>query len=425
VTSVHLLNKNKTQNFKQLVMIWSIAWRNVWRNKLRSLIMIAAIALGLFAGVFVMAFMQGLVDARINSATKTELAHLQVHAPEFLVNNDIALKIDEADEILGKIEALDSVVAASKRLIVEPFIIAAHGTGGGKLIGVIPEQEKKVTDIWGKIFDGTYLEHESRMPPVVVGEKLAKRLRLKVGTRINVQMVDYNGDLSIKGYRVSGIYHTTNTSYDESTLFVRFEDLQAQLGLEDNTAHELAILLKNGNDATIVKSSIQKLTGNYDVKTWKEISPEMSLLTDSMDQYMYVFILIILLALCFGIINTMLMAVLDRVKEIGMLMAVGMNKRRIFSMIILESVLLTILGGILGIIIGSGITKIFETRPINLAMLAEGMEGYGFASQVYTSLHADTILTISILVIITGVLSAVWPARKALKLNPAEATRTE
>lgn len=387
--------------------------------------MIAAIALGLFAGVFVMAFMQGLVDARIDSATKTELAHLQVHAPEFLVNNDIALKIDEADEILGKIEALDSVVAASKRLIVEPFIIAAHGTGGGKLIGVIPEQEKKVTDIWEKIFDGTYLEHESRMPPVVVGEKLAKRLRLKVGTRINMQMVDYNGDLSIKGYRVSGIYHTTNTSYDESTLFVRFEDLQAQLGLEDNTAHELAILLKNGNDAAIVKSSIQKLTGNYDVKTWKEISPEMSLLTDSMDQYMYVFILIILLALCFGIINTMLMAVLDRVKEIGMLMAVGMNKRRIFSMIILESVLLTILGGILGIIIGSGITKIFETRPINLAMLAEGMEGYGFASQVYTSLSADTIITISILVIITGVLSAVWPARKALKLNPAEATRTE
>jgi len=177
--------------------------------------MIAAIALGLFAGVFVMAFMQGLVDARIDSATKTELAHLQVHAPEFLVNNDIALKIDEADEILGKIEALDSVVAASKRLIVEPFIIAAHGTGGGKLIGVIPEQEKKVTDIWEKIFDGTYLEHESRMPPVVVGEKLAKRLRLKVGTRINMQMVDYNGDLSIKGYRVSGIYHTTNTSYDE------------------------------------------------------------------------------------------------------------------------------------------------------------------------------------------------------------------
>jgi ABC-type antimicrobial peptide transport system permease subunit len=151
----------------------------------------------------------------------------------------------------------------------------------------------------------------------------------------------------------------------------------------------------------------------------------MSLLTDSMDQYMYNFHLIILLALCFGIINPMLMAVLDRIKEIGMLMAVGMNKRRIFSMIILESVLLTIVGGILGIITGSVITKIFETHPINLAMFSEGLEDYGFASQVYTSLHAETLVIISILVIVTSILSAVYPARKALKLNPAEATRTE
>jgi putative ABC transport system permease protein len=406
-------------------MIWSIAWRNVWRNKLRSIVMMAAIALGLFAGVFTMAFMQGAVDARIESATKTELAHLQIHAPDFLVNNDVALKIENADELTRQIEVLDSVVAASKRLIAEPFIMAAHGTGGGKLIGVIPEQEKKVTDIWEKIVDGAYLEHDSRMPPVVVGEKLARRLRLNVGTRINVQMVDRNGNLSIKGYRVSGIYRTTNTSYDESTLFVRFQDLQSQLGMEENTAHEIAVLLKNGNEAAAVKPSVQKLAGNYEVQTWKELSPEMSLLTDSMDQYMYIFILIILLALCFGIINTMLMAVLERVKEIGMLMAVGMNKRRIFSMIILESVLLTVSGGILGMLIGSVVTKFFETRPINLAMFAEGLESYGFASQVYTSLQVETLVTIGILVILTGMLSAVWPARKALKLNPAEATRTE
>ncbi len=406
-------------------MIWSIAWRNVWRNKMRSIIMISAITLGLFAGVFVMAFMQGLVDARIDSATRTELAHLQIHAPEFLVNNNIALQISNAAELTNEIEALDSVAAASRRLIAEPFIMAAHGTGGGKLIGVEPEQEKDVTDIRKHIIDGAYLEHESRMPPVVVGQKLAKKLWLKVGTRINVQMVDQNGDLSIKGYRVSGIYRTNNTSYDESTLFAKYSDLQAQLGLNKNTAHEIAVRLHNGDLAPAVKPSIERMAGGNEVKTWKELSPEMSMLTDSMNQYMYIFILIILLALCFGIINTMLMAVLERIKEIGMLMAVGMNKRRIFSMIILESVMLTIVGGIFGMLIGTGITKIFETHPINLSMFSEGLEGYGFASQVYTSLRTETLVIITFLVIITGVLSAIWPARKALKLNPAEATRTE
>jgi putative ABC transport system permease protein len=406
-------------------MIWSIAWRNVWRNKVRSIVMIVAIALGLFAGVFTMAFMQGAVDARIESATKSELTHIQVHAPHFLDNNETSIYLQNTNTLIAEIEKTAGVIAASERLVTEPFIMAAHGTGGGRLIGVWPEKEKKVTDIWEHLTDGTYLEKSGRMPPVLIGEKLAKRLQLKTGSKINVQMVDLNGDLSSKGYRVGGIYKTNNTTFDENHLFVRFEDLQAQLGIKDNASHEIAVILKNGNDAAIIKPLVQKFTGEADVQTWKELSPEMSLLTDSMDQYMYIFILIILLALCFGIINTMLMSVLDRIKEIGMLMAVGMNKRRIFLMIILESVMLTFSGGILGIIIGSGVTKFFETTPIDVSMFADGLEKYGFAAQIYTSLRLETIVTITVLVIATGILSAIYPARKALKLNPAEATRTE
>jgi putative ABC transport system permease protein len=388
--------------------------------------MIVAIALGLFAGVFIMSFMQGVIDARIESATNTELGHLQIHAPHFLENNNIVYNISDADILVKKIEDIDSVSAASYRLIAEPFIMAAHGTAGGKLIGVIPEQEKKVTDIWEHVTKGTYLEKTTRMPPVLIGAKLANKLRLNIGTRINMQMVDINGDLSAKGYRVGGIFRTNNTSYDESTLFVKYEDLRKQLGIKEDKAHELAIILKEGDWASDVKKSIQqKVGGNYDLQTWKEISPEMSLLTGAMDQYMYIFILIILLALCFGIINTMLMAVLERIKEIGMLMAIGMNKRRLFFMIIAESIMLTFTGGIFGILIGSGITKIFETYPINLSMFAEGLESYGFAAQVYTSLEGNTLMVITILVIITGILSAIYPARKAIKLNPAEATRTE
>jgi len=391
----------------------------------RSIIMIVAIALGLFAGVFTMAFMQGAVDARIESATKSELAHIQIHAPHFLDNNESTLYIKNATELTNKIESLDSVVAASSRLVAEPFITAAHGTGGGRLIGVHAHKEKNVTDIWEHVIEGTYLEQTSRMPPVLIGNKLAKKLQLKVGSKINVQMVDFNGDLSSKGYRVCGIYKTTNTSFDETHLFVPYNDLRTQLGIEEDAAHEIAIVAESGDEAALVKTSIQKITGENDIQTWKELSPEMSLLTDYMDQYMYIFILIILLGLCFGIINTMLMAVLERTKEIGMLMAVGMNKRRIFNMIILESIMLTFTGGILGIIIGSAITKIFETIPIDVSAFSDGLEKYGFATQVYTSLKPDTLFTVAILVILTGLISAIYPARKALKLNPAEATRTD
>lgn len=406
-------------------MIWSIAWRNVWRNKVRSIIMIVAIALGLFAGVFTMAFMQGTVDARVESATKSELAHLQIHAPDFTKNNETSLFISNSSELIKKIESLKTIKAASPRLIAESYITAAHGTGGGKLLGIDIEKEKKVTDIWNHLIDGTYLEKTSRMPPILIGEKMAKKLKLKVGSKLNIQMVDLSGDLSAKGYRVSGIYKTDNTSFDETNLFVRLPDLQTQIGIGENTAHEVAILAFSGDEAPLIKPEIQNIAGENKVQTWKEISPEMALLTDSMDQYMYIFILIILLGLCFGIINTMLMAVLERVKEIGMLMAVGMNKRRVFTMIILESLMLTLIGGIMGMLIGSGVTKYFETTPIDMSMFSQGLEKYGFATQIYTSLKPETLVTITILVLLTGLISAIYPARKALKLNPAEATRTD
>ncbi|MFV0269126.1 MAG: ABC transporter permease [Draconibacterium sp.] len=406
-------------------MILSIAWRNVWRNKVRSIIMIVAIALGLIAGVFATAFMLGAVESRIESATRTELAHVQVHAPHFMDNNETGLFINNAGELTRKIDQLDEVDAASYRLISEPFIMAAHGTGGGKMLGIVPEMEKEVTNISQKLVEGTYLEKTSRMPPVLIGEKLAKKLKLKVGSKLNVQMVDMNGDLSSKGYRVSGIYRTVNTGFDETNLFVLYDDLKKQLGMQGDVAHEIAMICDDANNVDDVKANVQQLAGNDDVKTWKEISPEMSILTESMDQYMYIFILIILLGLCFGIINTMLMAVLERTKEIGMLMAVGMNKRKVFGMIMLESVMLTLTGGLLGVLIGSLITKYFETRPIDVSAFSEGLEKYGYATKVYTTLQPDTLVIITILVIITGMISAIYPARKALKLNPAEATRTE
>jgi ABC-type lipoprotein release transport system permease subunit len=387
--------------------------------------MITSIALGLVVGVFYMAFMQGMVDARIESATKSELAHLQIHAPHFLDNNETSLVINDAQQLTTDIQNTRGVKAASYRLVAEPFVMAAHGTGGGRLVGVIPDLEKQVTDIAEHLVDGTYLEKTGRMPPVLIGEKLAKNLNLKVGSKINIQLVDLNGDLSSKGFRVGGIYKTSNTGFDEVYLFVNYDELQAQLGTAPDVAHEIAILADGGDQADLLKPAIEKLAAGHEVKTWKELSPEMSLLTDSMDQYMYIFILIILLGLCFGIINTMLMAVLERTKEIGMLMAIGMNKRRIFAMIILESVMLTVTGGIFGIGLGALVTKIFETTPINLSMFSEGLESYGYASVVYTSLKPEMLVIISILVIITGLLSAIYPARKALKLNPAEATRTD
>ncbi|MDZ7606524.1 MAG: FtsX-like permease family protein [Cyclobacteriaceae bacterium] len=144
-----------------------------------------------------------------------------------------------------------------------------------------------------------------------------------------------------------------------------------------------------------------------------------------MDVMMYIFIIIILLALLFGIINTMLMVVLERVKELGMLMAVGMNKPRIFMMILYESIFLSLTGGFIGIGGGVLIAKYFETHAINLSAWAEAYTDLGYDPFVYTVLDWGLITNVAAMVIITGITAALYPAYKALQQDPSEALRTE
>jgi len=213
--------------------------------------------------------------------------------------------------------------------------------------------------------------------------------------------------------------------YDESHVFVKADDIRSLTELPDGAAHEIAINIDDNENLTNVEESVEKLASGYEVLDWKSLRPEMNYLTEAMDLYMYIFIIIILLALLFGIINTMLMVVMERTKEIGMLMAIGMNKVRIFSMIILESILLSLTGGVVGIIIGALFAKWKSIEPIDLSMWAQGYEQLGYDAYVYMSLEPMMLVNITIMVIFTGVIAALYPAYKALKNDPADALRIE
>jgi ABC-type lipoprotein release transport system permease subunit len=234
-----------------------------------------------------------------------------------------------------------------------------------------------------------------------------------------------DNNITSGAFRVAGIYSTNNNMYDESHVFIRAFDLIKLTNFPKTAAHEIAINLSNSEALPMVESQVKEIAGNEEVLNWKALSPEMNYLTEAMDMYMYIFIIIILLALLFGIINTMLMVVMERTKEIGMLMAVGMNKMRIFSMIVFESVLLSITGGIVGIIIGAITSKFGETHPIDLSMWAQGYQQLGYDAFVYTSLDPKMLFNVTIMVIITGIIAAIYPAYKALKNDPADALRME
>ncbi len=406
-------------------MLFSISWRNIWRNKVRSLVIIFSITLGIFAGVISSAFFKGMAIQRIQKVIKTELSYIQIHNPGFEQTSDFTNFIINAEGITQSIRKIPNVTGASRRMSIQSMAASAETASGVLISGVFPEEEKQVTNISTKIIDGKYFEGIKRNP-VVIGKKLAEKLNVKVRSKIVITIQDLDNNITSGAFRVAGIYSTDNNMFDEANIYVRFSDIQKLTGFPINGAHEIAINISDNKELPIILDKVKDLTNNnLDVKSWKELSPEMNYLTEAMDMYMYIFIVIILLALLFGIINTMLMVVMERTKEIGMLMAIGMNKTKVFGMIVLESVLLSLTGGVIGVVIGAISAKYGETHPIDLSMWAQGYQQLGYDAFVYTVLDPEMLVNITILVIITGVIAAIYPAYKALRNDPADALRIE
>jgi putative ABC transport system permease protein len=301
---------------------------------------------------------------------------------------------------------------------------SAETAAGVKISGIIPDEEGKVTNLKTKLIEGNYFEEEKRNP-ILVGRKLAEKLNLKLGSKIVLTLQDVDNNIVAGAFRIIGIFDTANNAFDESNVFVQYNDLKRLMELPDDSAHEIAILVKNNDLITETKREVKSLAGNLEVLSWTELSPEMNYLNEAMDLYMYIFIIIILFALLFGIINTMLMVVLERIKEIGMLMAIGMNRMRVFMMIVLESIFLSLTGGVIGVLLGAGISKYFETHRIDLSMWGEVYKDLGYDPYVYTSLQFPLLVNVTILVIITGIIASLYPAYKALQNDPADALRIE
>lgn len=398
-----------------------IAWRNVWRNKLRSLTVITSIVLGLWAGFFTMALTLGLNEQRMDSAVKSYLSHVQVHHPDFLENYNIKDVINKPNALYSAIQENPLVKKSSMRTIIAGMGSTAHGSIGLQVIGIDPEQEKKITSISNSIVKGTYFS-EIKSKPAIIGQALADKLKLDIKKKLYITFVDENGDQQKIKLKVEGIFKTASSMFDEANVFMKREDLANAIGRSE-IVHEIPILCHSIDQADELKADLSAEFPEVTIETWSDLAPELGYADEMMSTFIYIFMGIILLALSFGIINTMLMAVLERKRELGMLMSVGMNKSKVFLMILLETIFISTIATPIGIALSYWIIVHFGEHGIDLSVVGKGLERFGIGSRVYTFLPASLYWNICILTLIVTFFSSLLPARRALKLDPAEAVR--
>lgn len=405
-------------------IIFIISWRNIWRNPVRSLTIIASVAIGLWAGIFVTSLSNGMITQGFETRIQNQVSHVQIHHPEFLRDRNTKSEITNADEVLKVLNSREKVISYSGRTLIDAMIQTASMTKGATVIGIDPLQESATTNFATTIEEGDYFESIERNP-IIIGRKLAEKMKLELRSRVVLTFQDLSGNITAASFRVTGIYESINTMLEEQNVYVLQTDIARLLG-KDSIINEIAIITTELKESSVLAEDLKEKFPDLKVREWMEIAPDLMYIHESGSILLLVIVGIILCALAFGLVNTMLMSVFERTRELGMLMSVGMNKLKVFTMILLETSYLALIGAFLAIWIGLGTIAVFSKTGIDLSAVGgDSMKDFGYDSLVFPALDIEFFYQLIILVIITAILSAIYPAYKALKLKPAEAVRKE
>ena len=405
-----------------LLTLIKISWRNIWRNKLRSLVVIFSIVFGLLGGIIIIAMSYGLNEERMNNAVDTYLSHIQIHNILFSEDYNIKHTINNLDIIEKAINDDERVVSYSKRIVLNGMLSNSNGSYGIQVKGIDPEEEVKVTNTYEKIIDGEYFKSK-RDNTILVGKKLADKLNLNLKSKVVITFQDENYELTSLLYRVEGIFRSGNSRYDEMNVFVKNKSIIKNLpGFKGY--HEMPILLNDIDIRGEVKKDLIPLSSNNIVEGWDDISKELAYANEMLSAVLYIFMMIILSGLSFGVVNTMLMAILERRKEIGMLMSIGMNRYKIFMMISFETIFLSLIALPFGLLTSYMIVDYYSVVGIDLSVVEAGLENFGVGTRLYFKVPNEEYFNVSLMVFVISIFSSIFPSIRALKINPVEATKT-
>jgi len=422
-------------------MLLKLAWRNIWRNTRRTILTIAGVAFGLGICIYSRALGVGFHNQMIRDAIHVFAGHIQVNALHWHGNWTMEYLMDNPDAVFNAIKDDPRIIGAAPRatvpgLISRKLIKAATGqesmnddesgeenTSTALITGVDPEAEKKITSLPTKMRKGRYISADDPMG-VAIGADLAKTLGVDIGDRVLLWTQNYYESLEAKYFFVRGIYKSGSFDLDTFYVFVPLQTVQQFLQL-DRMVTTVTIVLKDSEYLDPVTNSIK---GNldpkvYEVLKWTDFKPEIwqYVVFDDIGGYMFLGILMIVVV--FGILNTQLMAVFERTREFGAMLALGTRPSRVALLVFIECAMMTAVGVVFGNLLGLLAAYINSRAPIDLSRDAAAYEVFGIDPRLYAAVLPFPFVICTCLIFSIALVMSLWPAFRAARYKPVDALR--
>ncbi|MBI1418166.1 MAG: FtsX-like permease family protein [Limimaricola sp.] len=402
-------------------LLMALAWRNLWRNPRRAAITAIVVAAGLFSVLTLDAMMQAWAQSSRDATLELLTGSGQIHAQGWLDDPVLDHRMPAPSPELSATLNAAPIGGWASRVTVPAVIQSEYKTLPLSLMGVDPASEARISTIPDMVVEGSYLTGPDD-GEIVLGRHLLERLRTQLGRRVIVMAQAADGTLAQRGFVVAGVF-AGNTAIEDGYAFTGQRTVQQMLGIGSDIS-EIAFRVPDNGQLGAAVTSLKAAAPELDVKPWTALSPMAAAMDSAMGSYVWIWLGIVFVLMAIGIVNTQLMAVFERVREFGLLMALGMKPRLILALVCVESALLVGLGVAVGFVASAALTWGLS-GGVDLGGLAQGAEYFGGSRMLYP--HFDMALSLreAALIWALGVLVALWPAARAARANPVEAMSHE
>lgn len=404
-------------------MILNLAWRNLWRRKRRTAITMASVAIGVGLCLFFTGISDGMYGRTISAAVRMGSGHLVIEHPDYRADPALENSVPIHPELVKAVTDQPAVEGYSIRISGPGIISSSYGTVGGGFDAVDPELDESVSLIARNIETGRYLQGDR---DIVVGTDLARKLKVDLGSKVVVMTQDRDRQTVQELFRVVGIFHTRAAMMDGFYFQVPLEQARAMLGFESGEATQLGIYLHDQDAMGSVKAAIESsdalAASGAVVVPWQQVLKDLADYMKVDNAFNYIFQVLLFLVILAGVLNTILMSVMERTYEFGVLLSIGMSRWRLMAMVVIEGALLGILGTVAGALLGLAENELLSRHPIRLGGVSDmSVGGFFMEPALYMDLKpAHLAITLAIVFLLT-LFAGLYPAWKAAQVEPVEA----